>query len=330
MNSLISVIIPTRNRPQLLQRAVQSVLAQTLSAIEVVVVIDGPDAHTREVLADIADPRLRVVELATSGGAPRARNIGIAEARSEWVALLDDDDEWLPEKLALQLAAAQRSTYASPIITCSLIARTPRADYIWPRRIPEPQEPISEYLLARNSLCRGEASIQTSTLLAKREFMLQYPFKEDLLKHQDIEWALRVGILDNVRIEFLSQPLVVHHIEDRSETVSSKHNWRYSLSWIQAHRHLVTPRAYAAFIMNRISAEAAKQGDWQAFAILLQDALRFGKPQAIDLCIYLGLWLIPQEPRRRLRDLVMGHPHPPAPSPLKGEGGQEPLLSPLP
>ncbi|TMM39790.1 MAG: glycosyltransferase family 2 protein [Actinobacteria bacterium] len=93
----VSVVIPTRLRPALVPRAVCSALAQALTDIEVVVVIDGPDPDTREVLAAIADPRLRIVELERSGGAPAARNVGVDHARAAWTALLDDDDEWLPE-----------------------------------------------------------------------------------------------------------------------------------------------------------------------------------------------------------------------------------------
>jgi glycosyltransferase involved in cell wall biosynthesis len=301
---LVSVIIPTRQRPTLLMRAVHSVLRQTLTEIEVIIVIDGPDEATNLALVEIVDPRLRTVPLSVSSGAPHARNVGISEAKGIWVALLDDDDEWLPRKLELQIEAALASSYDFPVITCHLIARTPRVDYVWPRRVPAPNELISEYLLVRRSPFRGEASIQTSTLFAKREFLIQEPFKEELMKHQDIEWALRVGSLENVKIEFLSEPLVIHYIEDRSETVSSKSNWRYSLSWIKNHNHLVTPRAYSAFVMNRISAEASQQGDWKAFLILLWDSLRFGQPKGVDFLIYFGLWLIPQTPRRWLRDLV--------------------------
>jgi glycosyltransferase involved in cell wall biosynthesis len=304
MQPIVSIIIPTRHRPSLLIRAINSVLAQTFIEIEVIIVIDGPDEATCAALLEINDPRLRVIPLPVSSGAPHARNIGISDAKGIWVALLDDDDEWLPKKLELQLEAAISSSYEFPIITCHLIARTPRIDYIWPRRVPDPNELISEYLLVRRSPFRGEASIQTSTLFAKREFLIQEPFKEELMKHQDIEWALRIGSLKNVEIEFLSEPLVIHYIEDRSETVSSKSNWRYSLNWIKNHDHLVTPRAYSAFVMNRISAEASQQGDWKAFFILLWDSLRFGQPKGVDFLIYFGLWLIPQKPRRLLRDLV--------------------------
>jgi glycosyltransferase involved in cell wall biosynthesis len=306
LKPLVSAIIPTRNRAVIVKRSVQSALAQTLKQIEVIVVIDGPDEATQVVLAEIDDPRLRVIELPISGGAPEARNSGVYHAQGEWVAFLDDDDEWLPQKLELQLETANRSQYEFPIITCCLIARTPRSDYRWPRRLPSPTELTGDYLLVRNSLFRGEASLQTSTLFTRRDFLMQNPFRKELLKHQDIEWFLRASTLENAKIEFVNESLVIHYIEDRSETVSSKTNWQYSLKWIQENKSFVTPRAYAAFIMNRVSAEAAKQGDWKAFRILLQEAMRSGKPEPIDFLIYLGLWLIPQEPRRLLRDFLIG------------------------
>ena len=66
----VTVVIPTRNRPALVPRAVRSALAQTHENLEVVVVIDGPDPATQAALAQLSDPRLRVIELTEAGGAP--------------------------------------------------------------------------------------------------------------------------------------------------------------------------------------------------------------------------------------------------------------------
>ncbi len=98
MKPIISTVIPTRYRPLLVERAVKSVLAQTFQEIEVIVMIDGSDASTRAALAKIDDPRLKCVELQISGGAAAARNAGVSQAVGEWIAFLDDDDEWLPQK----------------------------------------------------------------------------------------------------------------------------------------------------------------------------------------------------------------------------------------
>ncbi len=227
---LVSTVIPTRGRPELLLRAVRSVLQQTLREIEAVVVIDGQDPATEQAIEMLAreDGRVRVVALQTSVGGSAARNRGVAEASGEWIAFLDDDDEWMPSKLESQLEAATASKAPVVIGTCKIIARTPGNDYVWPRRMPEPDEKICEYLLARRTLSRGEGSIQTSTFFVRRALMLAQPFKTDQLKHQDTEWLLRVGQLPGAKAVFVDEVLAIHYIEEERASVSSKANWRYS------------------------------------------------------------------------------------------------------
>ena len=107
----VSVVIPTHNRWPLLQLALGSALGQADVHFEVIVVDDGSADETPERLATLAraEPRLRVLRHETGRGVARARNAGIAEARGEWIAFLDDDDLWAPRKLRAQLdAAAQR------------------------------------------------------------------------------------------------------------------------------------------------------------------------------------------------------------------------------
>ena len=106
----MTVVIPTRDRWPLLSRtALRSALGQRHVEHEVVVVDDGSVDDTVERLDEVADPRLRVVRHDRPLGVSRARNAGIAAARGEWVAFLDDDDLWAPDKLGLQLDAVRRS-----------------------------------------------------------------------------------------------------------------------------------------------------------------------------------------------------------------------------
>src|SRR5262245_16886500 len=105
---LVSVVIPTRNRASLLERTLRSVLAQRMGDLEVVVVDDGSTDDTTSV-AGAADVRVAVVRNQTPEGVSAARNRGIAAARGSWIAFCDDDDLWSPEKLTLQLDAAQRA-----------------------------------------------------------------------------------------------------------------------------------------------------------------------------------------------------------------------------
>jgi len=104
----VSVIIPTRNRSKLLEASLRSVLWQRNVDLETIVVDDGSTDDTPSVLRSLGD-RIRVVRHDRSQGVSAARNRGIAEARGEWVAFLDDDDLWAPDKLELQLQALRRA-----------------------------------------------------------------------------------------------------------------------------------------------------------------------------------------------------------------------------
>jgi glycosyltransferase involved in cell wall biosynthesis len=258
VESLISVVIPTRNRPLLVKRAVASALAQTLLEIEVIVVIDGFDDKTQAELAKINDPRLRIVELPESQGGAAARNVGVAEAKGEWIAFLDDDDEWLPQKLERQLEVAKCSQSNLPIISCRLMARTPKGEFIYPRRFPKPDEPLSEYLLARNSFSFGEGLIQTSTIFTNRKLLKKVPFQSGLAKHQDWDWLLKVNTLTDVEIKFVPETLVIWYCWQERQSTSSTSNWQQSLAWIRDNQNLVTPRAYSGFIMTQVSPQAAR------------------------------------------------------------------------
>ena len=312
---VVSAVIPTRGRPELLRRAVHSALTQSLRAIEVVVVIDGEDSVSLCMLEEWKkkDERLRIIALPESVGGSDARNRGVEAAGGKWVAFLDDDDEWLEGKLEAQLAAVDRANAPVIIGTCRLIARTPGRDYVWPRRLPagkaggKDKEQIGEYVLARRTLTRGEGHIQTSTFFVLRSLMLAQPFKSGLLKHQDTEWLLRVGRLPGAEAVFADQVLAIHNIEEDRMTVSTRPNWEYSLAWLRRDRHLFTPRALSAFVLYQIAAEASEQGQWRAFHQLLWEALLHGKSSPRGYAIFLAIWLLPRRRRRRLRDWIANH-----------------------
>jgi glycosyltransferase involved in cell wall biosynthesis len=105
----VSVVIPTHDRSGLLALALRSALSQLDVELEVIVVDDGSTDDTSGVVAGFGDPRIRLIRHDVPQGVSAARNRGIAEARGAWIAFLDDDDLWAPEKLASQLQAA-RST----------------------------------------------------------------------------------------------------------------------------------------------------------------------------------------------------------------------------
>lgn len=304
MKPQVSVIIPTFRRAELVKRAVMSALAQTLKDIEVIVVIDGADADTTSTLSEIEDSRLQVIELPTNQGGCFARDIGVKAADAEWIAFLDDDDEWMSEKLELQLAIARASNYKFPIISNYLIAKTPQGESVMPRRLPKKSEPLSEYLFVRNTLFQGEGLVQSSTIFTKKELLQKVSYDSHLRKHQDWDWVLRAITIEGAGVEFVPQILSVWNLEGTRQSLSRSYSWQSSLNWIQSRRNLVTPRAYSSFILAEVSARAAATGDWKVILLLLREAFKFGKPQPMDICLCFAMWIFPPNIRGKLRNIL--------------------------
>jgi GT2 family glycosyltransferase len=105
----VTVVIPTRDRPELLAVTLHSVMWQRDVDLKVVVIDDGSRTDPRDHVESLADPRVHVITHPSSLGVARARNRGIEIAKSRWIAFLDDDDVWAPEKLALQIAECESS-----------------------------------------------------------------------------------------------------------------------------------------------------------------------------------------------------------------------------
>jgi glycosyltransferase involved in cell wall biosynthesis len=295
----VSVIIPSRNRPHLALRAVRSALGQTIRDIEVIVVVDGEDPNSESSLQMAEDPRLHVLHLENPVGGAGARNRGIEAGCGKWIALLDDDDEWMPDKLERQLDRAEHSIHPHPVLSCRLLGRSPRTDYVWPR--VDPYLPVAEYLMRRRSLFQGEGLLQTSTLFASRELFLACPFTSGLRKHQDWDWLIRVFQMQGVGLEFLPEPLTVWHVEEERSSIGAMNDWRYSLEWADRMRPSLTAEAYASFLLTFLSASASSQRDWKGFLTLLKSAMAKGKPRPIHLALFFGMWMMPVELRRSVR-----------------------------
>jgi glycosyltransferase involved in cell wall biosynthesis len=147
---LVSVIIPTFDRPEFLKAALRSVMRQTLPDLEVVVVDDGSTADVLPVLNAVDDGRIRYFKHESNRGEAAARNTGILNARGAYLAFLDDDDQWLPEKLHLQL---ERFGRGSDRVGCVYGGyETVRAydGQVVSRRLPTMRGDLSRELSRRN------------------------------------------------------------------------------------------------------------------------------------------------------------------------------------
>lgn len=297
----VSAVIPTRNRPGFVVRAVRSALVQDHPLLEVVVVVDGPDPQTVAVLRELAEPRVRIVSLEASVGAAEARNVGVRATKGEWIALLDDDDEWYPSKIRKQLEVASFSGAKSPIISCRMHARSPLGQFTWPRRLPFEGEQISDYILTRSGLFQGEGAVTTTTLLVRKDFLLELPFSPTQKRHQEWDWLFRALREPGTQLLFAPEPLSIWHIDEDRPTMSGNDDWHYSYEWIERMRPMITPRAYAAFLLTLVTSLAARSGDWRAYPQLVKAAVKNGRPAPIDFLLFFGMLAVPQGIRRRVR-----------------------------
>ncbi len=302
----VSVVIPTRGRPESLAAAVRSALAQTLAPFEVLVIVDGPETgpSTTTALAAVADSRLRLISLPESVGGAEARNIGVREARGEWIAFLDDDDLWLGEKLAVQLEEAHTVNAAkTAVISCRVIARAPEWEEVWPRTMYRSGQDMGEYLFCRRDWRYGAALLQTSTLFVPRELLVRVPFASGLRKHQDWDWMLRVAAEPDVVVRFAGGlPLSIFHVEGQRASVGRAQDWRFSLDWARSRRPYLTQRAYAGFLAIECTAQAQLAGAREKL-LLTGTVLRASRGSFMRSIPQLLVFLwVPQHVRRAMRD----------------------------
>jgi glycosyltransferase involved in cell wall biosynthesis len=279
-------------------RAALSALQQTFQQVEVIVVVDGPDPATLDALSGVADSRLRVIALEESVGGAEARNIGARAATAPWIALLDDDDEWLTGKIEKQLAAARSHVSERVLVVSKFIERSPeRPDVVRPRRLPRPGERACEYMF--DYLCY----FQTSTFFCSRELFLQIPFRKEQKSFQDIDWFLRVISNPQVKLEVVAEPLSVYYSPDHRASITGGLSWEKRLAWGQQNRKLMTRRAYSRFIVGSCAGTAVRdQAGLRALARLLVECVFHGFPTPMNIAMLVGAFVVTPKTRRAIRD----------------------------
>ncbi len=202
--SLISIIIPTFNRANVIGRAIKSVLSQSYGNFELIIVNDGSTDNTGEVIASFKDKRIRYIKHITNQGQNLSLNTGVREAVGQYVAFLDSDDEWLPlflEKLILSFNKDQ-----------SLGAVYSRA---WGcSDLGELREGYPFHLqgdVYKETLMQGYLSYMITIMVKKEiiDLLTPNPFDPSFVYGQDDDFCFRVA--KNCRIGLIAEPLAIIH-----------------------------------------------------------------------------------------------------------------------
>ena len=290
----MSVVIPTYRRVPEMCEAVRSVLAQTYTNFEVIVVADGPDAEAREAVERLASAdravRLRYLELSVNSGPAEARNAGLRASHGAWLTFLDDDDTMLPEKIERAARLADHADVRK-MISCRTIYRHDGRDDVWPKRPIGPEEDVADYILLRPSLLGRPGVLPLQTLLIHRSILEQVPFTTHN-DHEDWSWLLEAWHVAGARVEFVWEPLVVYNIVTESISRSRRMNWRDSLAWAGRYRRWIGDGAFNSFLTTKVALKAKRAGDWGGLRMIAGMVLR-NKPGVLDLLFLAGVAMLP-------------------------------------
>ena len=205
---IVSVVLPTRNRAAMIPLALRSVLRQTVAALEVLVIDDASTDETPRVLAELADDRIRVLRQDSWGGAAAARNRAIRESRAEFIAFLDDDDEWLPNKLEAQLAVFRSGGPRLGIVYSSYLVIERETGTVLGRKVAEHRGNLFKDLLERN-VVGG-----TSSVVVRREcFEKVGLFDECLPSFQDYDLWIRLA--REFEYDFVEDDLSKYYVHEK-------------------------------------------------------------------------------------------------------------------
>lgn len=320
----VSVVIPTYNRRDLLQRAIASVSAQTMSDFEIIVIDDGSTDGTMQLLARLVveEPRLHWLRNDRSKGPAGARNAGIARAKADVVAFLDSDDRWLPQKLeaSLEVFAARPSTgflatdywrigelpmpelgsthmlrHLDRWTTLPVFAR--EVDRLQLSRRPSDIERFDVFLFA---LIAGCAWPHTSSVLVRRRLIKAVGgFPEQLQRCEDLDLWLRLA--ERAGLATLAEPLAEYY----ADGVASKQSARYAGDEEQRYGDLTRETSdHIAFVRRLALGRDLSPGSRNCWHHRLCDLHRNAGRQSLRRRPFLGLTHIARAIRHRPKDLV--------------------------
>ncbi|RUS45267.1 glycosyltransferase family 2 protein [Cohnella sp. AR92] len=234
---LVSVIIPTYNVEPYIGQAIASVLEQTIQSFEIIVVDDGSTDDTVKIVCGIDDPRVRLFRNAQNQGVAQARNIAIRQSKGTWIAILDSDDWWAPNRLERLLAAAQRYDAAVICDDLQLVNDGER-------------QPFATFLTSRVKVFGAitKATIVTPEAMIKNDFGYLKPivrrdvFSGEALLYdrnarisEDFKWLVECLCVGH-RLVLLPEPY--YYYRRRSDSLSSPDNLEKEIRGIGDHIRL--------------------------------------------------------------------------------------------
>lgn len=270
---LVSVVIPCYNRSGIIQKTLDSVLNQSLQDFEIILVDDFSDDidQLKKVLAKMNSAKIRLLEHTHNQHGGAARNTGIKAAQGKYLALLDSDDIWHPDKLTMSIPYCLHS---KDVVYTQLSG----FGYIFPNQAKKQNEQVCDYLIC------NKGAMQSSTLLMHTKFAQKVLFNPDLTRFQDYDFTLR---LENygANFVFINQTLTMmsSHNEPR---ISDGGSIKPALEWLKIANNM-SKKARAQFYLDRVAKILLVQGEKKKILTFLPEDIQANMEWKLKLKFYL-------------------------------------------
>ncbi|MCK5129631.1 MAG: glycosyltransferase family 2 protein [Clostridiales bacterium] len=210
---LISVVMPAYNADKFLEDSVKSVLSQTYTNIELIIVDDCSTDTTYTIMRKLSkkNDSIHILQNPSNSGVAKSRNLGIENAKGDWIAFLDSDDMWEKTKLEKQLALLCKIPQATLIYTGVKYIDEQGNNYNYSYSVPE--RTTYHELLKQNI-------IACSSVLVKKEVILRYKMQNDDLHEDFISWLLILK--EDTYAYGINEPLLVYRISKTSKSGNKK------------------------------------------------------------------------------------------------------------
>lgn len=256
-NQKVTVVITTIGDLTQLKRSLKSVKNQTFKNIEIIVVLDKKNDIMLNFLTNQKkiNKNFDFIVNEKSMGGSEARNIGVRKATGNWVALLDDDDEWTNNKIYDQINdilsnvdLCDFNNVVSSTRLCIINEKTGKEKF-FPKKCYDDKSDLANFLFGIK-YGKNIGAIQTSSILASKKLFLEVPFTKDLPKHQDWDWLMKVKYVNKGNIRQLKGVYTNYYIND--DGISQKNRWKTSLIWINKYKEHIAINAYESFMLSTI------------------------------------------------------------------------------
>ncbi len=301
---LVSIIIPTYNRACYISETIKTVLDQTYQSIEIIIIDDGSTDSTRAVVQAINDSRIRYISQENSGLPAVARNHGLRIARGEYIAFLDSDDLWMPDKLEKQISAFNFCPGLLAVATNGIAMKNSLKKNMF--TMFRNARPSFRQMLNNNMVIN-------SSVLMRTDVIREVGFLDEdkrLKTSEDYDYWLRILYFKDNSILILKDRLIIYRLHESN--ILNPENKRLIEECVQlifakykdidqdymrkAYNNLIRP------VMSDRYTIAVRHGEVKSSEILAENSLGFSDKISIIAKYYL-LRFVPYLRKRAFRDI---------------------------